>query len=74
LQLRLFQLLGEIFSENNSTVIIPVPIDLFGPYLSGSDGSGSGYARRQPAPVRRREGEAAERYYEGPVGKPEGAQ
>jgi len=73
LQLRLFQTLGEISSENNSTVIIPVPIDLFAPYLS-QDGSGNGYARRQPPPARRREEEAPERQYEGPVGKPEGAQ
>ena len=73
LQLRLFQTLGEISTENNSTVIIPVPIDLFGPYLS-QNGSGDGYARRQPPPVRRREEGAAERHYEGPVGKPEGAQ
>ena len=61
LQLRLFQTLGEISTENNSTVIIPVPIDLFGPYLSGAEGPGDGYARRQP-PVRRREGEEAERH------------
>ena len=73
LQLRLFQTLGEISSENNSTVIIPVPIDLFGPYLSGSDGSGNGYARSQPT-VRRGEKEQAERRYEGPVGEPKGAQ
>src|SRR3712207_7859324 len=31
LQLRLFQTLNEISSERNSTVILPVPIDLFGP-------------------------------------------
>ena len=73
LQLRLFQTLGEISSENNSTVIIPVPIDLFGPYLSGSDGSGNGYARSQPT-ARRREGEGTERRYEGPVGGPKGAE
>ncbi len=73
LQLRLFQTLGEISSENNSTVIIPVPIDLFGPYLSGSDGSGNGYARSQPT-VRRREGEEAERRYEGHVGEHQGAE
>src|SRR5918994_1191396 len=33
LQLRLFQTLGEISSENSSTVILPVPMDLFRPYL-----------------------------------------
>ena len=33
LQLRLFQTLSEIASEKNSTIILPVPIDLFEPYL-----------------------------------------
>jgi len=45
LQLRLFQTLAEISSEQNSTVILPVPIDLFRPYLGGSNGSGDGQAR-----------------------------
>jgi len=49
LQLRLFQTLGEISSENSSTVILPVPMDLFRPYLGTSNGSGDG----QP-PIRRR--------------------
>jgi regulator of protease activity HflC (stomatin/prohibitin superfamily) len=47
LQLRLFQTLGEISSENNSTVIIPVPIDLFRPFLGGSDGSADRRAAAQ---------------------------
>src|SRR5215204_1611963 len=49
LQLRLFQTLTEIASENNSTVILPVPIDLFRPYLGGSNGSGEGQARQARA-------------------------
>lgn len=64
LQLRLFQTLGEISSENNSTVIIPVPMDLFRPYLGGSNGS----ADRRAA-ARRREEEGTERLYEQAVGK-----
>ena len=64
LQLRLFQTLGEISSENNSTVIIPVPMDLFRPYLRGSNGSSD---RR--AAARRREEEGTERLYEEAVGK-----
>ncbi len=64
LQLRLFQTLGEISSENNSTVIIPVPMDLFRPYLGGSNGS----ADRRAA-ARRREEEWTERLYEEAVGK-----
>jgi regulator of protease activity HflC (stomatin/prohibitin superfamily) len=68
LQLRLFQTLTEISSENNSTVILPVPIDLFRPYLGGSNGSGDG--RAQPAQAARRRGEEeAERLYEEAVGQ-----
>jgi hypothetical protein len=58
LQLRLFQTLTEIASENNSTVILPVPIDLFRPYLGGSNGSGDGHA--QQARVARHRGEEEE--------------
>ena len=64
LQLRLFQTLGEISSENNSTVIVPVPMDLFRPYLGGSNGS----ADRRAA-ARRREEEGTERLYEEAVGE-----
>src|ERR671912_651346 len=35
LQLRLFQTMGEIAVNQNSTIILPVPIDLLRPYLSG---------------------------------------
>src|ERR671933_630116 len=43
LQLRLFQTMGEIATEQNSTIILPVPIDLFRPYLGGSNGSDGPY-------------------------------
>src|SRR5918992_3717548 len=70
LQLRLFQTLTEISSENNSTVILPVPIDLFRPYLEGSNGSGAGQARQaRAARQRSREEEEAERLYEEAVGQ-----
>src|ERR671910_551156 len=49
LQLRLFQTLGEISSENSSTVILPVPMDLFRPYLGDSNGSGDGQTRQSQA-------------------------
>jgi len=64
LQLRLFQTLTEISSENSSTVILPVPMDLFRPYLGGSNGS----ADRRAA-ARRRDEEEAERLYEEAVGE-----
>jgi regulator of protease activity HflC (stomatin/prohibitin superfamily) len=60
LQLRLFQTLTEIASENNSTVILPVPIDLFRPFLgegtatrAGRPRSGRGKRRRPSASTRR---------------------
>jgi regulator of protease activity HflC (stomatin/prohibitin superfamily) len=69
LQLRLFQTLTEVSSENNSTIILPVPIDLFRPYLlAGQDGGaadgGDGYARAESPEERRREEKEAERTYE----------
>src|SRR3712207_9512477 len=42
LQLRLFQTMGEIAVNQNSTIILPVPIDLLRPYLNQSDGSSDG--------------------------------
>ena len=68
LQLRLFQTLTEISSEKSSTVILPVPIDLFRPYLGASNGSSEGQARQAQA-TRLREEEEAERLYEEAVGE-----
>ncbi len=68
LQLRLFQTLNEISSEQNSTIILPVPIDLFRPYLGAYSDNGS----QRPPQVRRREEEEereAERRYEETVGQ-----
>ena len=66
LQLRLFQTLTEISSEQSSTVILPVPIDLFRPYLGGSNGSDG--SSRQPQ-TRREEEKEAERRYEEAAGQ-----
>jgi regulator of protease activity HflC (stomatin/prohibitin superfamily) len=63
LQLRLFQTMGEIAVNQNSTIILPIPIDLLRPYLEVSDGSGDGYARKSPQELREEE-EEAERTYE----------
>src|ERR671932_1871018 len=68
LQLRLFQSLGEIAVNQNSTIVLPVPIDLLRPYLDGQpNGSGDGYAKKSPQ-ERREEEEEAERLYEEAVG------
>ena len=66
LQLRLFQTMGEIAAEQNSTIILPIPIDLFRPYLSGPDGAGGDHAAS--AQQERLEEEEAERLYEEAVG------
>ena len=39
LQLRLFQTMGEIATEQNSTIILPIPLDLFKPFLESQNGS-----------------------------------
>jgi hypothetical protein len=36
LQLRLFQTMGELATEQNSTIILPIPLDLLKPYLNRS--------------------------------------
>jgi uncharacterized membrane protein YqiK len=66
LQLRLFQTLNEISSEQNSTIILPVPIDLFRPFLGEENGSDGSY---RPPQVRLREEREAERHYEEAVGE-----
>ena len=66
LQLRLFQTMGEIASEQNSTIILPIPIDLLRPYLSSPDGSNGDHAAS--AQRERLEEEEAERLYEEAVG------
>jgi regulator of protease activity HflC (stomatin/prohibitin superfamily) len=66
LQLRLFQTLAEISSEQSSTTIIPVPLELFRPYLQDLNGSGD---QHQSQAAQRREEEEAERLYEEAVGE-----
>jgi regulator of protease activity HflC (stomatin/prohibitin superfamily) len=66
LQLRLFQTMSEIASEQNSTIILPIPLDLLRPYLSGPDGSRGDYEAR--AQQEQLEEEEAERLYEEAVG------
>jgi regulator of protease activity HflC (stomatin/prohibitin superfamily) len=62
LQLRLFQTMGEIAVNQNSTIILPIPLDLFKPFLEGQDSSGE---RSRTA---RLEDEEAKRLYEAAVG------
>ncbi|HSK85156.1 MAG TPA: hypothetical protein VK902_17420 [Rubrobacter sp.] len=47
LQLRLFQTMGEIAVNQNSTIILPIPLDLFRPFLESQNGTyGQGVAAR----------------------------
>ncbi len=62
LQLRLFQTMGEIAVNQNSTIILPIPLDLFRPFLEGQDSSG------QRSRTARLEEEEARRLYEDAVG------
>ncbi len=64
LQLRLFQTMGEIAVNQNSTIILPIPIDLFEPYLKSHNGS-YGQGVRE---ARREEEKEAERLYKEAVG------
>jgi regulator of protease activity HflC (stomatin/prohibitin superfamily) len=41
LQLRLFQTMGEIAVNQNSTIILPIPMDLLSPYITQSNGTGN---------------------------------
>jgi regulator of protease activity HflC (stomatin/prohibitin superfamily) len=68
LQLRLFQTMGEIAVNQNSTIILPIPIDLLRPYLeaqNGSYGEGVRASRREEKKEAERE---AERLYKEAVG------
>ena len=64
LQLRLFQTMGEIATEQNSTIILPIPLDLFKPFLESQNGS---YGEGVRA-ARREEEKEAEQLYEEAVG------
>jgi regulator of protease activity HflC (stomatin/prohibitin superfamily) len=67
LQLRLFQTMGEIASEQNSTIILPIPLDLLRPYLDSSR-DGYGTSAQKGEEERRREEREAERRYEETIG------
>ncbi len=68
LQLRLFQTMGEIAVNQNSTIVLPVPIDLLRPYLSSSP-DGYGTSAHKSEEERRREEREAERRYKETLGE-----
>jgi regulator of protease activity HflC (stomatin/prohibitin superfamily) len=63
LQLRLFQTMAEIATEQNSTIILPIPLDLFRPYLNSSLPDGHGVSAHKSQEEREREEREAERRY-----------
>jgi regulator of protease activity HflC (stomatin/prohibitin superfamily) len=69
LQLRLFQTMGEIAVNQNSTIILPVPVDLLRPYLSDSLPDGYGASAQKSEEERRREEREAERRYKETLGE-----
>jgi regulator of protease activity HflC (stomatin/prohibitin superfamily) len=69
LQLRLFQTMGEIAVNQNSTIILPIPIDLLRPYLSDSSRDGYGASARKSEVERRKEEREAQRRYEQTIGE-----
>ncbi len=65
LQLRLFQTMGEIAVNQNSTIVLPIPLDLFKPYLNAShDGYGVSASHKSQEEREREEREAERRYKE----------
>jgi regulator of protease activity HflC (stomatin/prohibitin superfamily) len=68
LQLRLFQTIGEIAVNQNSTIILPVPVDLLRPYLDYSR-DGYGASAQKSEEERRKEEREAERRYEETIGE-----
>ena len=64
LQLRLFQTMGEIAVNQNSTIILPVPIDLIRPFMESGDGTPERGTR-----TAQQEEEEAERLYGEAVGE-----
>jgi len=68
LQLRLFQTMGEIATEQNSTIILPIPIDLLRPYLDSSR-DGYGASTQKSEEERRKEEREAQRRYQETIGE-----
>jgi hypothetical protein len=68
LQLRLFQTMGEIAINQNSTIVLPIPIDLLRPYLSSMP-DGHGALDQKSEEERTREEREAQRRYEETIGE-----
>jgi regulator of protease activity HflC (stomatin/prohibitin superfamily) len=69
LQLRLFQTMGEIAVNQNSTIVLPVPIDLLRPYLTDSLRDGHGASAQKGEEERKKGEREAERRYQETIGE-----
>ncbi|MBA2344977.1 MAG: hypothetical protein H0V83_07835, partial [Rubrobacter sp.] len=65
---RLFQTMGEIATEQNSTIILPIPMDLLRPYLDIQSGSDDDYSQSSRRQRREDEEKEAEKLYQEVVG------
>ncbi|MBA2442851.1 MAG: slipin family protein [Rubrobacter sp.] len=70
LQVRLFQTLNEVANQQNSTIILPVPVELFSPFIAKENGaSNAARAERVSKQDKREEEREAERVYEQVTGE-----
>lgn len=69
LQLRLFQTMGEIANEQNSTIVLPVPVDLLRPFMQAADAPEDHDARMARRERRGEEEREVERLYQEAVGE-----
>lgn len=69
MQIRLFQTLNEVANQQNSTIILPVPIDLFEPFMQKMNGSNDGYSKRKSTAGSNNGEQDPEKIYEEAVGK-----
>ena len=64
MQIRLFQTLNEVANQQNSTIILPVPIDLFQPFMENMNGSGNNRSASNSKPSKARPEQQSEAYEE----------
>ena len=64
MQIRLFQTLNEVANQQNSTIILPVPIDLFQPFMENMNGSGNKHSASNSKPSKASSDEQSEAYEE----------
>lgn len=72
LQLRLFQTMGEIAVNQNFTIVLPVPLDLFKPFLEAGNGGRDGHGAstyKKSEEERKREEREAEKCYQETIGQ-----